>query len=96
MVEEACAVEHVEFVAEVVVRHPELAVVAEAVVEFVHPVRRPFLRAVAPRAVPFADAVPGSLAPGISKVIPCEPGCASEFGEGLSWNIEMLTLLTPA
>ena len=84
MVEEACAVEHVEFAAEVVVRHPELAVVAEAVVEFVHPVRRPFLGAVAPRAIPFADAVPGPPAPGISKVTLCKPGWASEFGKGLS------------
>jgi len=80
VVEEARAVQDVELAAQAVVQHPELAVVAEPAAEFLHPVRRPFLRAVAPEPVPFADAVPGSPTPGFLKW--CELRCAGNLGSG--------------
>jgi hypothetical protein len=91
VVEEAHAVQDVELAAQAVVQHLELAVVAEPMVEFLHPVRRSFLRAVAPGPVPFADAVPGSLTPGVSEVVLCELRCAGNSGMELLWDVGVLT-----
>jgi hypothetical protein len=66
LVEQARAVDSVEFSTKVVKRHPEFSVVAEAVIEFLHPVWSPLLRSVTPRTAPLTHAVPGAPAPRVT------------------------------
>ena len=66
LIEQARAVDSVEFSTKVVKRHPEFSVVAEAVIEFLHPVWSPLLRAVTPRTAPLTHTVPGAPAPRVT------------------------------